>query len=148
MSKSKAIKNALVEILSNCELNGEPAFTDVKGHPRGEFDGYPSVRVLPGDQSNRKASQGQNDRTPAYVVRTHVPIQDDGSEIDYIYDLTDLILDTLDTADFENQLNELDPTIGTFILTADRGDWLPVETPTGVVQACDINVEVSYSKDN
>ena len=37
----------------------------------------------------------------SYIVRTHVEAKDDGSEIDYMYDLTDLIIDALDSADFD-----------------------------------------------
>ena len=56
LSKSRAIRDGLVTLISELELDSEPAFISVKGNPKGEFDGYPSVRVLPGDQSTEKAA--------------------------------------------------------------------------------------------
>lgn len=145
MAASKDIKNALVSLLSDVELGGEPAFTAVKGNDAGEFDGYPSVRVLPGDQTTEKASTQQNDRTVSFIIRTHVPEDGDGSEVDLMYDLTDLIIDTLDSADASNVLAA---QIGTYILNATRGDWFVTDSNAGSILMCDINVDVSYSKNN
>jgi hypothetical protein len=146
MSKSKAIKDALVTLLSGLSLNGEPAFTAVKGNPRGEFDGFPSVRVLPGDQSTDKGAVGQNDRTVNYIVSTHVPTTATGTEFDYMYDLTDLIIDSLDQADFDNTLNLTDSGIDTYILNCSRGDWFDTDSQAGPLLSCEVNVEVKYSK--
>jgi hypothetical protein len=146
MAKSKTIKNAVVTLLDSLQLDGEPAFLDVKGYPADQFDGFPFVFVEPGDQSSEKAAYGQNDRTVALVVHTHVPSKTDGSDYDYLYDLTDLILDALDAADFNDSLNELDATITSYILNATRGDWYLANAPAGAALAVDINVEVKYSK--
>ena len=148
MAQSKSIKNALVTLLSGLQLAGETAFTEVKGYSAGEFDGYPSARVLPGDQTTEKAAIGQNDRTVSLIVRTHVMATDDGTDIDYLYDLTDLIIDSLDAADFDNELNIIDPTIQTHMLDATRGDWSMDDFGAGPVLLCDVNVDVKYSKNN
>lgn len=146
MGLSKSIKNALVEVLDGIEYQDEPAFTDVIGHTQGEFDSYPLVRVLPGDQTSERSTQSQNDRTIRYIVRTHVELNG-GTAFDYMYDLTDLIIDTINEADFADQLSTIDPTIPTFMMQADRGDWFDTDTQAGVVLVCDVNVEVTYSKD-
>lgn len=146
MARSKAIKNALVDLIDDLTYEDETAFTSVVGHNGGEFDGYPAVRVLPGDTTTEKASVSQNDRTLTFIVRTHLPVKEDGSEVDYMYDLTDLLLDQFDSGDFLNALNAKDATIKTHILNATRGDWFDSDTGTGVVLMCDINVEVRYSK--
>lgn len=153
--KSRRIKNALMEIVSDIKYDSghgdENAFLLVTDSTQDEFDGYPILQVLPDAPSNEKAAMGQNDRGINLVLRTHVPLEGEspaGSPtIDKIYDLTDLILDTLDSADFDNRLNEIDPSLGTWILDANRGVWIPIQTSAGVVMSCDINVEVKYSKD-
>lgn len=152
--KSKRIKNALMEMLSGIKYDAGPgpedAFVIVTDSTKEEFDGYPVLQVLPDAPSNEKAAMGQNDRGLNLVLRTHLPLEEteEGSPtIDKMYDLTDLILDTLDEGDFDNALNESDPTLGTWILDANRGIWEPIQTAAGVVMLCDINVEVKYSKD-
>lgn len=146
MARSKAIKNALIAVLEAAQLNGEPAFTKVIGHTEGEFDSYPLLRVLPGDQSSEKATQSQNDQTVRFIARTTVPL-DAGDGFDYMYDLTDLIMDTVNEADFADTLSAKDPTIKAHMMLADRGDWQAFDTQAGSMLACDVNVEVTYSKD-
>ena len=143
-SKARDIKNALVGLIEPLQLDGETAFVEVKGHPRGEFDGFPSVRVLPADVSSENVAFGENDRTVSFTVRTHLPVKTDGSEFDRMYELTDLLVDALEQADFDNTLQS---QVGTYILTASRGTWMDVSTQSGVVLQCDIDVDVSYSKE-
>lgn len=148
MGLSRKIKDALKEVLEDVEYKGQPAFVAVKGSPDDEFDGYPSIRVLPGDQASERSTQSQNDQTVRYIVRTHVEYGSDSeAAFDHMYDLTDLIIDTLNEADFANKLQEIDEDIPTFMMNADRGDWFDSDTQAGVVLMCDVNVEVTYSKD-
>lgn len=144
-SKSKDIKNAIVTMLTDLQLDGEPAFIQVKGHPRGEFDGYPSARVLPGDQTTAKGAYGQNERTPAFIIRFHVLATNTGVEFDRMYELTDLVLDTLDTEDYSG---DFIPTLAAEELNASRGDWYDEDSAAGPILTCDVSVAVSYSKDN
>lgn len=147
-SKIRSIKDALITLLSTVEVNGEPAFVEVKGHPRGEFDGYPGVRVLPRRPvENEKGAMSEQDRTNSFIVRVHMPSTDEGGEFDKMYDLTELIIDTLDQADNDDTLNEIDDTIGTYLLNTTSGDWFEQNTQGGLVIMADINVEVAYSKE-
>ncbi|MCF8783196.1 hypothetical protein [Rhodococcus ruber] len=144
-SKSKDIKDALVTLLTGLQLDGEPAFAQVKGHPRGEFNSYPAARVLPDDQSTQKGAQGQNDRTVNLLVRLHVESDKDASEFDKMYILTDLVLDALDSEDYDGNFVD---TLQAEELNATRGDWFDTDGPAGPILACDIAVAVSYSRDN
>ncbi|PPG60261.1 hypothetical protein [Rathayibacter sp. AY1C5] len=145
-SKSLDIRNALRSRLQAIQLDDEPAFTEVSGIPFGEFDSYPSARILPSVQDNEKAAFRQNDRTPSWVIRTYLPFgaADQEASTDKMYVLMDAIFDALDEADQDNTFQE---AIGTYILAVDRGEWSVDETAVGVVLYADINVEVSYSKD-
>jgi hypothetical protein len=147
-SKIRSIKDALVTLLSGIHVDGEPAFVEVKGHPRGEFDGYPGVRVLPRKPiDNEKGAMAEQDRTNSFIVRVHMPSTDEGGEFDKMYDLTELIIDTLDQADQDDALNEIDSSIGTYLLNTTGGDWFEQNTQAGLVIMADINVEVGYSKE-
>lgn len=141
-SSSKDIKNALISYIQEQQKDGEPAFVTVTDSMTKTFTGYPSVAVLPASQSSSKAAYGQNDRTVAFIVRTYLPVEQDGSEVDYMYDLTDLLINALDEADFTNALD-----VQTYLLNASRGDWYDTDTEAGPVIMADINVEVTYSKD-
>ena len=65
-----------------------------------------------------------------------------------MYDLTDLIINTLDRGDYVGALENIDPDLGTWMLNATRGDWYVTDTAVGNVLMCDVNIEVKYSKDN
>lgn len=143
-SKSRDIRDALVTRLATVQKDGAVAFTEVVGFEGNAFDGYPSVRVLPLDLNNEKGSSYEMDRTVGFIVRTHVPAVQDGSDYAAMYELTDLIVDSLDEADVDNTFQA---AIGTYILSTTRGSWTYEDSGTGVVLCADINVEVSYSKD-
>lgn len=148
--KARRIKDALVTLMQAVQLNDEPAFTQVLDSAKGEFDSYPSVRVLPADQDTDKSAVGQNERTVAYYVRVHLPLEStqitEAQTIDYIYDLTELILDCLDEGDFAGSIAQIDPLIGTHILNATRGAWGFAQSPAGVLLTCDVNVSARYTK--
>ncbi len=63
-----------------------------------------------------------------------------------MYDLTELILDTLDSADFHDSLNTTDSSIGTWLMDVQTGGFTPADTKSGGVLLCTINLTVSYSK--
>jgi hypothetical protein len=153
-SQAKRIKNALKTLLSGIQYDAgsgnEPAFVSVLDNTTGEFDGYPSLRVLPGDLDTEKASVAENERTAAYVIYVHLPLEatpaTEGATYDKMYDLTDLILDCLDEGDFDNSLTAIDSTIGVHFLDAQRGDWLVNDSKGGAILICRIDVQVRYSK--
>ncbi len=152
---SKRVKNALKALLAGIDYDtgsgNEDAFTSILGSTEGQFDGYPAVRVLPGDVTTEKADTGVNDRGLNYILRVHLPLEDtaEASEAtyDHMYDLTDLMIDTLDRGDYTGALEDIEPDFGTWILNATRGDWYVTESEAGAVLMCDVNVEVKYSKD-
>lgn len=151
MGKSRSIKDALVQVLSEIQNGDEPAFVEVTDSTSKDFEGHPSVRVLPNYIENNKGSMSQNDRDVWFQVVVHLKLEDvtkvQSETIDQMYDLTDLIMDTLDEADFNNTLAEKDRTIGTYMMDADRADWDVVESKGGALLMLVIGVQVSYSKD-
>src|SRR3712207_6284441 len=138
--QSRRIKDALKQILSEVTYDtgsgSEPAFQDVKGSTQGEFDGYPSARVLPGDVEDEKGAMGQNDHGPSYIVRLYVNREadsdlDEEALIDQMYDLTDLVIDELDRADYNDALKNKDPEIRDYIMTSSEGAWSVFESSAG-----------------
>ncbi|MBB0998322.1 hypothetical protein G6024_14710 [Dietzia maris] len=150
MSKSKQIKNALVTLLSGLEIDGEAAFYAVTDDTSKDFDGSPVVRVLPDFIENTKGAMSQNDREVNYQIVVHLPLENieaiQGQQLDQIYTLTDLILDALDEGDFGNRLEEIDPSLGTYIMRATRADWDAVDSKGGALIMMVINVAVGYTK--
>jgi hypothetical protein len=77
--QSKKIKNALKTMLSAITYDtgsgSEQAFVSVLDNTSGEFDGYPSVRILPADLTTEKGAVAENDRTVAFVIRVHLPLE-------------------------------------------------------------------------
>lgn len=151
MSKTKTIKNALKEMLSTLEYRDEPAFVEVVGSTDREFSGYPSVRLLPERIDNEKAAIGQNDRAIHFKAIVHLELENADSIqeniIDHMTDLTDLIMDALDEGDYQNTLEAIDPTIGTYIMSATDAAWDVVDSKAGSLLLLVISISASYSKD-
>lgn len=153
--KSKRIKNALMAILTAIQYDAgggtEAAFTSVIDSTKDEFDGYPVLRVLPGHIDDTKGAVGQNDRQVNFMLLGHLPLEDvstvPAASFDKMYDLTDLIIDTLDEGDFTDALNNEDGTLGTWLMNVSRGDWTTVNTKAGAQLTWNIDVTVSYSKE-
>jgi hypothetical protein len=143
-SKALDIRNQIMTIIQGVQLDGEPAFTEVIGHPRGQFDSEPAVRVLPSDQTSEDTTFGQSDRTVSFIVRTHLKSTDAGEEFDRMYELTDLLIDRLDKADYANELSGFN----VFQMETTRGTWFEEDSQAGPILSCDLNVAVKYSKDN
>ncbi len=109
---SRRVKNALKALLAQIKYDSgsgeQDAFVSVLGSTEGQFEGYPALRILPGDVTTEKTDTAVNDRTLVYVLRVHLPLEDtaEASEAtyDHMYDLTDLIIDTLDRGDYTGAL--------------------------------------------
>lgn len=155
-SVSKRIKNALVTILQGIQYDTgsgpEPAFVSVIGSTKDEFDSYPLLRVLPAHVDDQKAATGQNDKTIHFMLLGHLQIEDvttvPADVFDHMYDLTDLIIDTLDTADFTDQLRTVDATLPTFLMDVTQGDWTTEPTSAGAQLTWVINLQISYAQNN
>lgn len=151
MGKSRSIKNALLQLLKDIQYEGEPAFANVTDDTSTDFEEYPVLRLLPDFIENEKGAMSQNDRTVNLQAVVMLPLEDpahiQAQVIDQIYDLTDLVLDALDQGDFRSRLEQIDPTIGTFILSATMANWEPVDTKAGAQIMMVINISAEYSLD-
>src|SRR4051794_34936536 len=109
---SKRTKNALKAIMEaityDTGAGAEPAFVQVVGSTEGVFDAYPVLRIFPGRLDTQKASVDENERTLVFTLRVLLPLEEtaqaSSATYDYMYDLTDIILDTLDKGDFHGAL--------------------------------------------
>lgn len=153
--KAKRIKNALLLLLATIEYDAgggnEAAFAQILDNNRNVFEGYPNAQVLPGDVTDTRQTVAQTDRMITYMIRLRIPLEDtDASQsatYDQMYDLTDLVLDCFDESDQGSTLADGIGTIGTYFMNATRGDWKIVPAGNGVILLCDINLEITYSKD-
>lgn len=150
---SRRYKDALKSYLATIQLDGgsgpENAFYAVLDTPKGQFDGYPTLMVMPGSLDDEKASVRQTTRTLNLILRTYVLLEADkpqANAYDQLYDLTDLLLDTLDQGDINDSLKTYDATLTNWMLNASRGEWAAEQTPAGVVITADVNVEIRYTK--
>jgi hypothetical protein len=153
--KSRQIRDALVTLVSGLTYEGEPAFVSVKDSTNGEFDGFPSLRVLPDPQGgleNENVAMSQQDRTVALALLGHIESKDDNPEVDVeskaisqMLDLTDLIIDAIDEEDFTNAL-DIETDTGTYVMTAQLGEWNWADSSAGVLLLFLVHVKVAYSK--
>jgi hypothetical protein len=151
--QSKKIKNALKAILTAIQYDGgggsETAMY-VLDSSHGKAEGYPVLRLLPADVDDNKAAVFENERTVNFLLIVELPMEvspeTEAATYDKMYDLTDLIIDTLDVGDATSALHAQDSTLNTYLLAATRGDWYAVAENDGIKLVCDINVAVKYSK--
>lgn len=154
-AKSRKIRDALVTILQGLTYDAgggaEPAFALVTGDPSLEFQQEPFALVFPAPILSTKAATGQNDREVQFSLLVLLNMEGGGrtqnSTYNYMYDLTELIMDALDKGDFHDVLNTADPTLGTWLMDSSRGTFLPAETKSGAALLCTIDVSVTYSLD-
>lgn len=153
--KSRHIRDALVTLLQGVTYDAgggpEPALGIVTADPSAEFSAEPFCLVLPGPIDNIMVTTSQNDRTVHFSVLLMLTMETvnrtRAATYNYMEDLTDLLMDTLDEADFHDQLNTVDNTIGTWLMATNRGEFVPGESKSGAVLLCTLDVTVSYSKD-
>ncbi len=149
-SKSRRIRDALVSRIAGIQLNGESAFETATADPSVAFDKEPYALVFPAPSTDEKSQIGQQDRTVAFAVIILLKMEGTTrtqlETYDYMYDLTELVLDQLDEDDFQDALNQEEDSLGTWILNATRSSFTPAEAKGGAALLCTIDVEVSYSK--
>lgn len=152
------MKDALVSLLQGITYDAgggaEPAFANVTDNNVGAFEGDPNVQVLPGALTVDLPTTGQADKTPAYIIRLRVPMEDNNisqsTAFNQMYDLTDLIIDAITQADHDGTLVTAVgalPGINMLNVTATRGDWIDMTSFGGAELICDVNVENYYSRD-
>lgn len=153
-SKSRHIRDALIVLLQgiNYDAGGgsEPAFGLVTSNPSAETNQEPYALVYPAQIADTKGAVGQNDRAVGYAIFIELNLETANRTQDqtfnYMYDLTELVLDTLDSGDFHDSLNAQDSSIGTWLMDVSRSTFRPAKSKTGAVLLCTIDITVSYSK--
>jgi hypothetical protein len=161
---NKRFKNALMGLMTGLtyDIGNGPgqAFVTVTGDATTEFDSYPIVRVLPGEMDTQKASVAENERTLAYDCYVHLPLENrpthtvngqplamsEGDIVDWMYDLTDIILDALDEGDYHNVLSTYDSTLPSYFLEAQKGHYTVVGSKGGALLQCVVSLHLRYSK--
>jgi hypothetical protein len=155
---SRKIKDGLIQILQGITygdpdpLTGvlQPAFVQVMDNTKDEFEGYPSVRVLPNVLTSATADNIDVDHTVSFAVIMHFPLSSptnvESATYNQMYDLTDLIIDTTEHADYIGKLSTIDPTFTNWIMSVKQATWRVASGKTGAMLLCNVNVEVSYSK--
>lgn len=150
--QARRIKDVIKALLAEIQLNGSAAFENILGSTDQQFDAFPSVCVLPGQLEDGKSSVAQNDHTVAYIVRIYSrresAAEGEEAQIDLMYDLTDKTIDALDQAWQSGRLTQIDPLVRTYLMTSEQGNWSEVETDAGVLLMTDVNLRVTYVKNN
>jgi hypothetical protein len=151
---SRKIKDGLVQILQGITYDtgagAEPAFVQVLDNTKDEFEGYPSLRVLPNNISSASADNADKNHTVSFAIIMHFPLSSptdiESTTYNRMYDLTDLIIDTLEHDDYIGQLSKIDPSFVNWIMDIKQGSWRVATGKTGALLLCSINAEISYSK--
>jgi hypothetical protein len=148
---NRMIKDALVTILTGLTYGGETAFANVTDNTHNDFEGSPIARVLPGGYQSVTGSNVQRDHTVSYSIILSWPLENpsdvEADLYNQMYDLTDLIVDTLQHDDYIQKLSTINPLITNWLLDANRATWRIAAGKIGALLLCEINVMVSYSKD-
>lgn len=155
IGRSRRIKDALVQILHGITYDtgagAEPAFAQVADNTHDEFTSYPAVRVLPNVLVSTTAAFAQKDHAVTFAVITSLPLNNpddiESATYNHMYDLADLITDTLEAADYDDLLTDIDPQVSNVVMEVNQGRWYVAEGGTGSLLLCNIEVQVTYAKD-
>ena len=152
---NRRIKDALITILSGISYDTgagpEPAFVNVLDNTKDEFEGYPSVRVLPNNIISTTITNVEKDHVVSFAVIMHFPLNSpyevESTVYNRMYDLTDLIIDTTEHADYVGQLTKNDPLIQNWMMNVTSVRWHIANGKSGSLLLCNMNIDISYSKD-
>lgn len=153
--KSRVIRDALVTELTQVQYLGEPAFMEVSGSTKGQFKGYPAMRVMPGRFANDATGMGETERTVTFDGIVHIEVESNGDSeddplqdaIDKMLDLTELIADQLDDADFNNRLDDHEPGLNALQISTETIDWDFLAGDAGTMLLFVVRMSVRYSKE-
>lgn len=133
-------------------LESTNKFVEVSGSPTLEFDGYPSVYVIPSDNSSDYLTTQENERVYAFIIRCFVSIKDRTMDqsIEAMEDLIDTLLDTLDQEDLKSSASRTVaislPSGYTFLqMLAHPSDW--GEVPDLDLIMAEVTVRIKISVD-
>lgn len=153
VSTARSIKDALVTILGQIQLDAgsgpEAAFALVTDDPSAAFNQEPFCLVMPAKSDDVKAAVGVQDRTVAFTVIIVLSLENgqrtQPQTYDYMYDLVELTLDSLDNADWADTLNTLGVNLDTWFLNATKNEIVIGESKGAAILIGTIDVAVSYS---
>jgi hypothetical protein len=145
MGKSRAIKDALLTTLQNMGSTSDGTkLVSVLDNTRGAFEGYPAAQLLPMRLDNSVLANHQQERTSNYVLLVHIPMEDtpetEQTAYNTMYDIVDLVTDTLDTASF-------DLGVGVLLLETTLADYQVATMKNGVTLLVRIDIKAMYTKD-
>lgn len=159
-SQARHIRDAVIQVLQGIQYDAgsgpEPAFdpdaNPVTSNPADELKGEPFCLVYPGKLETKKAARGIQDRTVNLCVFLELSLESStgrtqAQTYDYMYDLTELVLNALDEGDYTDALHSDDSTIVNWIMNASVGTMRPAKSKVGVVLLCQIDVAIKYSFD-
>jgi hypothetical protein len=154
-SKARKLRDALVTVIAGIQYDTgsgpSQAFQLVTGDPSAAFNQEPYALIYPAPINSTKGATGQQDRNVTFQIIVLLEMENEArtqsQTYNYMYDLTELVLDSLDSGDFHDVLNTADPTLGTWLMDASRGTFVPATVPSGTVLLCTIDVAISYSID-
>lgn len=157
ISNRRLIKYALVHLLQQVQYDagsgGEDAFALVTADPSKEYNQEPFCLVLRAPSMDKKGAVGEQDQTVGFQVIITLELEN-GQRTrqqtqDYMDDLEELALSTLDEGDWTDALNQAPspPTISTWILNATKVEQYIGTPPSGAgrILICAIDIEVSYT---
>lgn len=152
---NRRLKDALVTILSAVQYDAgggpENAFAQVIDNTHDEFEQSPTLRILPNRLASITGSDTQKDHTVSLSAIMDFPLQDpaniESTTYNQMYDLVDLVVDTIEHADYIGQLSEIDPLIKNWKMDVTQATLSLAGTKEGAALLCNINIELTYSKD-
>lgn len=147
---SRRIKDALVTIAQGIQYNGEPAFVSVLDNSQDEFEGYPSLVILPNQIGVSDVDNVDRDHTVSYTAIMHWPLSGPAvvpqDVFNQMYDLTDLVLYALEHGDYSGELSQIDDQIQSWMLNTTQARWYNGQSKSGALLLCAFNIEVSFSQ--
>lgn len=152
---SRRIKDAVIVMLQGIQYDTgsgpEPAFVNVLDNTKDDFEGYPSVRVLPNNLASVTGDNVDKDHTVAFAVLMHFPLEDpnniESNIYNQMYDLTDLIVNTIEHSDYIGKLSQIDPSIQSWMMEMKSARWYVATGKVGGMLIVNVALEISYSKE-
>ncbi len=154
-SPTRALKYALVNLIETIQYDAgsgpEQAFQLVTTDPKAAFDQEPYCFVYRTKTQSKVIQTGSNDRTVNYGAIIVLSLENgqrtQQQTYDYMDDLTELVQNTLDTADFTDALSTYQSLVSTYIVTAVTNTPVPGVSNEGAVLLNTIDIAIKYIYD-
>lgn len=152
LSPTRALKNALVSLIQTIQYDAgsgpEQAFQLVTTDPKAAFDQEPYCYVHRTKTTSKVVQTGSNDRTVNFGAVIVLSLENDQrtqqQTYDYMDDLTELVQNSLDNADFTDALSQYQSAVNTYIVTAQTSEPVAAESNGGAVLINTIDIAIKY----